>query len=194
MKIFKNIEGLTFFQLENEEEIDKFCTYFYNNDDFVHKNRKDVADYKRYITLSHKYGENKWCGPLVVDSLKCETLLNDFSKQVNVTYSDKIYDKKVFDDEENKIDCIINSTTIIQGNKKEIEEQLNDISASGFKIKLDSIVIKRYKSVELEILEKKLKRFIGNEEFEKCEEIKNEITWWKKNVMKDNYSTTYCSP
>lgn len=143
MKIFKNIDDLVCFQLETNEEIDKFCIYFYNNDDWIKNHYKDVDDYKRYINLSKNY--------LVVDSLKTEKLLNDFSKLVDIKYENRIDNKSIF----------------------------------FCKKVTDEIIMCRNKEHNLNQLEDKLQQLILNEEYEKCEELQNEIIWWKDNVIKN---------
>jgi len=142
MKIFKNIDDLVCFQFETNEEIDKFCIYFYNNDDWIKKHYKNINDYKRYINLSKNY--------LVVDSLKTEKLLNDFSKLVDIKYENKIDNKSIF----------------------------------FCKKVTDEITMCRNKEHNLNQLEDKLQQLILNEEYEKCEELQNEIIWWKDNVIK----------
>lgn len=141
MKIFKNIDNLTCFQLETDEEIDKFCIYSYDNDVWIHNNYKDVNDYKRYINLSKTY--------LVVDSLKCEKLLGEFSKMVDTKYENKIDNESIF----------------------------------FCKKVTNKITMCRDKENNLNQLEDELKELILNEKYEKCEEIQNEIIWWKDNVM-----------
>jgi hypothetical protein len=91
MVIFKNVENLTFFHLESDEEIGKFCAFFYSYDDYINSHFESVDDYERYIKKTTK--------PLVVDSLKTETLLNEFSKMVQVDYDDEIYQERLFDEE-----------------------------------------------------------------------------------------------
>jgi hypothetical protein len=142
MKIFKNIDGLACFQLETDEEIDKFCIYSYNNDNWINEHYKDVNDYKRYVNRSKTH--------FVVDSLKTEKLLNEFSKLVDTKYENKIDKKSIF---------ICKKVT-------------------------DEIIMCRDKINNLNKLEEKLQQLILNEEYEKCEEIQNEILWWKENVIK----------
>ena len=83
---FKNIENLTFFHLENDEEISKFAEFMYENDVDIHSYYKDVEHYINYIKKS--------TNPFLVDCFKMEKLLDEFSKMVIVQYDNNIYQKK----------------------------------------------------------------------------------------------------
>lgn len=174
MLIFKNVENLTFFHLESDEEIYKFCSYFYENDDYIREHFQSVEDYELYIRKTNK--------PLVVDSLKTETLLKNFSEMVQVDYDDEIYQERLFDEEPTQIE---NNEHIIRitGTREEIEQKLKNLLASNQKIELDKIEVKSYKSVRLKNMEEKLKELINLEEYEKCSELRDEILWFKKNVI-----------
>lgn len=180
MIFYKNAEGVNYFQLEGIEEIDKFCQFFYDNHDYVNSHYKDVSDYKRYVTLSRKYGENNWCGPMIIDSLKCENLMKEFSKMTKTTYSDEIVPWKVFSSCE--IEKKKEYSILINGDKDQIKDIITDLALSGKKIDLDSIKITRNKSDNLDLMKNKLKKHIELEEYEKAQEMKDEIEWFEKNM------------
>lgn len=174
MIIFKNIENLTFFYLENDEEIQKFCVYFYENDNYIKSHFNSSEEYEKYIKKITK--------PLVVDSLKTEKLLNEFSKTVQVNYDDEIYQERLFDEEPTQIENIEKNIIRITGTKEEIEQKLKKLLIDD-KIELDRIEIKSYKSFRLKNMEEKLKQLIEEENYEECAEMRDEIDWFKKRVM-----------
>ena len=86
--------------------------------------------------------------------------------------------KKIYNDEKD-FDKYISNDKLM--NRSEMLKILKHIKIS------ENIEINffRFKSIQLKKLENKLNEYIEIEEYEKCSQMKDEINWFKKNILNE---------